>query len=304
MPSRPRAATPALRRLEFGHFSEFDVRNSELRKRILSRDKNTCADCGLNLPRHMEVRHLDDDHTNMDESNLVCVCPFCHCRDHLHTTGFAGAGVLMGSTTLNQAIVNSLVIACWYAVSRIPDETDIRVIPTEETATLQMMRKHAEVILNDLNSRSLQWSGAYGAIVAEPDAFAEALSDLYVASPQEYAKREESTKHLILVPAKEAFDIQCEDWFRYFDERRPIASWSKGLDSWMAMADTNFEDLSQRTRQVARNSTRPGSAPSALGRPMGAPTAAPKPTLDNLDDPLAGEDSASDGSFGSVSKYD
>jgi len=51
----------------------------------------------------MEVRHLDDNHENMDPANLICVCPFCHCRDHLHTTGFATAGLMIASTHLTQA---------------------------------------------------------------------------------------------------------------------------------------------------------------------------------------------------------
>lgn len=285
-----------MRRLAFGHFSEADTKNSALRKKILTRDGNKCCDCELVLPRHMEVRHLDDDHTNMDERNLVCVCPFCHCRDHLHTTGFANAAVLMGSTTLTQATVNALSLSCWYVLSRVPDETDIRIIPTDETDAMQTLRKHAEVVLNELTSRSLQWSGAYGAIVAEPDAFAEALSDLYIKSPEDYAARDKTTQHLLLAPVKEAFAIQCEDWFAFFDKKRPLSSWGKGLESWMGMANTDFDDLSQRTRQTARKMTR-----SDLGRPMGTPTA---PT--DLDDPLAGSDerAGSSGYRSTSSKYD
>lgn len=288
MQSRPLSATPALRRLQFGHFSESDVENSELRKRILSRDKNTCVDCQLKLPRHMEVRHLDDDHTNNDEKNLVCVCPFCHCRDHLHTTGFASAGLLIGSAAQNQAIVNSMSLACWYILDRISDETDIRVIPSDDTDEMKALRQAAELITLDFHTKSLRWGDAFGKVVTEPDAFAEALSDLSVKQPEAYAARGETTKHLLILPQKAAFQTQCIDWFQHFDKVRPISSWAKGLDTWLGQLGMTREELVESSKSVTRRANRTTS-PTDLGRPIGKPT---PPSASNLNDPFEGTDSA------------
>ncbi|SFF31489.1 HNH endonuclease [Paracidovorax wautersii] len=297
MQFRPLSATPALRRLQFGHFSESDQVNSALRKKILSRDNNTCVDCKLKLPRHMEVRHLDDNHDNGAEENLACVCPFCHCRDHLHTTGFARAGLLIGSTAQNQAVINSISLACWYILDRIPDDTDIRVIPSAEADEMKALRQVAELINLDFHTKSLRWGDAFGKLVTEPDAFAEALSDLSVQQPEAYAARSGTTKHLHVLPLKSAFHAQCTDWFLHFDKVRPISSWIKGLDSWLGHLGMTREELAESSKSITRRASRT-EPPKDLGRPIGKPS---PPSAGNLVDPF---DSLGTSGNAAGSRYD
>lgn len=277
MTSRPLSATPALRRLSFGHFSESDTRNLALRKQILDRDKNKCIDCGVVFARHMEVRNLDDDHSNMAPSNLVCVCPFCHARDHLHTTGFANAGLVIASTNLNQALVNSLVLACWYVQSRVSNTTDIRKQPEpgESIDDLQQLRTTATLLLNDVEKRGIRWAAAFGHLVVEPDAFGEVLSDMSVKEPDSYANRGELTKHLHIFPIQDAYAKQCADWFNAFDRSRPISSWTKGMEALMGRLGTNYNDFRDRITQQQRSANRKGAG--TLGRPIGPPTTSDEP---------------------------
>jgi len=287
MPSRPLSATPALRRLSFGHFSESDTQNLPLRKQILARDQNKCADCGVVLGRHMEVRHLDDNHENMDPANLICVCPFCHCRDHLHTTGFATAGLMIASTHLTQASINSLVLACWYVQSRVPNTTDIRKLPEpgENFDELQQMRTAATLLLDDIHSRGIRWGSAFGHVVIEPDAFGEVLSDISIKEPEAYARRGELTQHLHVLPLQDAFSTQCEDWFAAFDRARPISSWAKGLEALMSRMGTNFADFRDRVHQQQRAASRKDA--ENLGRAIGQPSE-PQPEVEEQTDPPTG----------------
>ena len=272
MPSRPLSATPALRRLSFGHFSESDTQNLALRKQILARDKNKCTDCNVVFVRHMEVRHLDDDHDNMAPGNLVCVCPFCHSRDHLHTTGFANAGQVIASTNLDQSMVNSLVLACWYIQSRVPNTIDIRKLPEpgENIDEMQQLRTAATLILDDIQGRGIRWASAFGHIVAEPDAFGEVLSDMSVKEPDAYARRGELTQHLHIFPVQDAFTTQCADWFDAFDQMRPISSWVKGMESLLDRMGTDYTAFKDRIHQQQRSANRKDV--EALGRPIGPPT--------------------------------
>lgn len=53
----------------------------QLKRRILDRDQHTCQRCGktqAELPRKLQVHHLDHDKKNNAESNLVAAC--CKCN--------------------------------------------------------------------------------------------------------------------------------------------------------------------------------------------------------------------------------
>ena len=45
-----------------------------------------CANCGWDeVPKILEVHHKDEDRSNNDLSNLLIVCPTCHCVGHYLT---------------------------------------------------------------------------------------------------------------------------------------------------------------------------------------------------------------------------
>ncbi len=77
--------------------SKLDATWKTIRRRILIRDDHTCRFCGLRSQKYMEVHHVDGNHENNDESNLITVCPFCHSVFHVGLTGIQRRGILVVS---------------------------------------------------------------------------------------------------------------------------------------------------------------------------------------------------------------
>jgi len=271
MASRPLSSTKALWRLPFGHYSESDTVNRIQRQHILSRDDNTCCDCKLKLARHMEVRHLDENHDNDQDSNLACICPFCHLRDHLGPTGFASAGTIVGAPTLTQGQINSLSLAIWYIQARVTSTADIRkeparLDPDNEETSMQRLLELSMGIWKDLSISSVKFAPVFSARITEPDVLGGILNELHETSPDTYAKREALLAGLHILPSREAFGVQCMTWFDEFDRTRPISSWRKGLESFLVRTETSADEL------LSELDTPPppvNPTTELLGRPLG-----------------------------------
>lgn len=83
-----------------------DAAFDPMRKTILARDNHTCRFCGFRASKYQEIHHLDDDHTNNNESNLVTVCTLCHQVHHLGMFAMRNAGFLAALPEFTQAEVN------------------------------------------------------------------------------------------------------------------------------------------------------------------------------------------------------
>lgn len=282
-------------RLAFGHFSARDTQHAELRKQILARDKCTCVDCNLKLPVHMEVRHIDGNHDNNSPENLVCVCPFCHMRDHLGPTGFANAAYVIGSTRISQAVLNALVLVCWYVVDRTPTTEDIRIERKQgEDYSGAILRETAQKLLTDLRSSGLKWSEKTTKSVVDPYVFGQLLSKLRYEQPdgdhvkhlgpfdqtEAYAKRNVSLASLCLFPRIEVFSAQCKDWFTYLDKVRPLESWDRGFGSFLSTLGFKdpvqlYEVIQSYNKALASIAKSKPKSKAALPRPAAI---APGPT--------------------------
>ena len=53
---------------------DFSAKNQSL---VLKKQRNLCADCGLNYPK-LKFHHIDGNRSNNDISNCVALCPNCH----------------------------------------------------------------------------------------------------------------------------------------------------------------------------------------------------------------------------------
>jgi intracellular multiplication protein IcmJ len=275
MTSRPLTSTPSLWRLPFGHFSEADTKNRGLRTRILERDKYQCCDCSLSFKTHMEVRNLNDDHEDNSEKNLACVCPFCHLRDHLGPTGFAGAGIIIGAPALTQGQINTLALSVWYVQSRIEKNIDIRHSPeaadaNSDEAWRQRLLTVATTMWKDLEFKSTRWASVYSPLITEPDVLGGILNELSINAPESYANRDTLLHGLHVLPSREAFEVQCKDWFELFDKTRPLSSWVKGMDAFMDRISSNPTDFFANLSKSIRAATKIPS--SGLARPADAPT--------------------------------
>ena len=267
----PLSTSRATWRLPFGHFSEADPSNLGTRAAILARDQNTCVDCGLCLPRHMEVRHLDEDHTNNDPSNLVCVCPFCHMRDHLGPTAIASAAHVHAFDHLSQATVNRLTLLQWYLSSKsVASDLRTKDAPIADQVSLHDLIVYFGSLTEKLTMLGNRWCTAYSdanSADADPYMFGKALMKLryqemlpgktpgtplrlrnfnVLETHQQtdaYAKRSVPHAMFVLTPRKEAFAKQSRDWFAHFDQTRPIKSWSHGAQSLLDDFGLTYQDI-------------------------------------------------------------
>lgn len=84
------------------------------RPEILQRDGFVCGGCGMKtlpitktLPSgHFDVHHIDDDHTNNKDTNLITICPFCHDVFHLGNAGARQSASAIWLPQISQADLN------------------------------------------------------------------------------------------------------------------------------------------------------------------------------------------------------
>lgn len=84
-----------------------------VRGHVLERDMNTCQFCGFIADKWQDVHHLDGNHTNNAEENLVTACRLCHLVFH---TGFVGANKmarLIWAPDFTQFELNHLIRTLW-----------------------------------------------------------------------------------------------------------------------------------------------------------------------------------------------
>jgi len=65
------------------------MKRKERRERILGRDNHACQTCGYSPSRvivgkrpPLHIHHIDKDHENNSDSNLITLCSSCHWQVH------------------------------------------------------------------------------------------------------------------------------------------------------------------------------------------------------------------------------
>lgn len=89
--------------------NEADAVFQEVRKKVLDRDGRRCWFCGFASTTHQEVHHLDDDHTNNRESNLVTICNIDHLCFHLGLAAMRGAMFIAVVPEFTQAEITNMM---------------------------------------------------------------------------------------------------------------------------------------------------------------------------------------------------
>lgn len=79
------------------------------RKGVLERDNFSCVYCGFSAKKYQDVHHLDGDHTNDDQDNLVTACKLCHATKHIGKAGMDRRATLIYYPEMDQAHLNWLV---------------------------------------------------------------------------------------------------------------------------------------------------------------------------------------------------
>ncbi len=183
------------------HPEKSNVEFSKIRPTILERDKYTCQYCGFRSKKFQHIHHLDDDHENNHESNLVTACPLCHMSQHIGFAGVKGMGTLIyldqekhGEFSLNisQEKLNNLVRLLWVQ----QDKDNDKVASTQATdylKRLEQARVDADKVIG----------------TCDPILLANTLRDI---SDEEYKNRKAALGNVLFLPYKEGFLREHEYW--------------------------------------------------------------------------------------------
>ncbi len=87
----------------------------ELRQKIFERDAFTCHYCGFHAKKYQEIHHLDHNHGNHAEKNLVTACLFCHQCFNLETVTAMKSGALVWLPEIEQADLHHIARAIYVA---------------------------------------------------------------------------------------------------------------------------------------------------------------------------------------------
>ena len=199
-------------RMDDDHAHLADAAFADTRQQVLNRDNFTCRFCGFKATKYQEVHHLDDNHQNNDQTNLLTVCNLCHMVHHLGLCGMKGAGFIAAIPELTQVEVNQIARNYFVAAMIGDQNTKDRL-----TGLYALFRARADGM-----------KVVFGDDLSDPLRYAQALSAL---DDKAYASAVSSCSGLIrVVPKKEAFHPGQLEF--YCANLRPQFS----TDSWSALA--------------------------------------------------------------------
>jgi intracellular multiplication protein IcmJ len=163
--------------------SRADAEAKAKRPAALARGRYTCQACGYVTNKadpKMDIHHLDDDHHNNRDDNLVCACHVCHPYQHVGQTGQGSNGDKIEAENLGKA-------------------TFLVSVPEVNAANFNLLQRaigaalldpkeapYAQEIMKILANRVKPVEAEFGTY--EPVDFAAAMARL---SNDEYERREE-----------------------------------------------------------------------------------------------------------------
>lgn len=174
-----------------------DMANDEFKRKrpeILARDGNSCVFCGFKADKFQEVHHLDDNHANNSDDNLVTACALCHANHHLGYSGIKGRGALIYLNPdwgYTQASINNIVRLLWIA-----EESENKDISMIATSTL------ARLIRCAVDAKKLVGS----------DELSIMADFLLSADAEKYDSRSKVLAGIYVMPRKEGFSQQLAHW--------------------------------------------------------------------------------------------
>ncbi len=197
----------------------------EKRIRIVKRDGEKCQFCHFRVSPErdkdrksylasgfLELHHLDDDHENNDDKNLITACPFCHQIFHV---GFAGAHnrfVIIKMPWLTQAEIN-LFANCLFIVLARRTTVDRKIYEEAQNLVSFFEYNLHEEAVNEL-----------GEGIRKPESLGAALYAL-AQKGDVYQERRKGFWDIRLFPRKDAFKDAITYWER--STWHPGKSWFK-----------------------------------------------------------------------------
>lgn len=185
----------------------------EARKRTLERDNHTCRFCGIRCKRN-EVHHMNDDHEDHSDNNLVTACVLCHMCFHISFAGIRNRGKLiyLPGACVTQGELNQLVRQLW--VAEALGDGDIKAMAGQLLSRLDK----ADILANTVLGTSK------AAVMGD---FLSSMND------EAYANRASGLEGVYLFPIKESYRAHIKGWIEDSSQFKP--------SDWVVTAKSKFE---------------------------------------------------------------
>lgn len=215
--------------------SEADADYQAARPRVLRRDSFTCRFCrfsvrptrdadlakwSLEYSGFLEVHHINDDHHDNRDENLVTVCPFCHQVFHAGNAIYRTGGRIIFCPFLTQEQIN--LTANLLAVAQVRDGR------FEEAATRMW---------EDLQELSKQADQRYGSGFSNSVNLGTVLMGVAQRNPPLYQRRGELLAGIRLLPEPDTYSAAVEWWSDH--AWLPEMQWDDILEQYLANTDGN-----------------------------------------------------------------
>lgn len=204
------------------HGTEADKKNLKIIEKVFKRDKYTCFFCNFKSERFQEIHHLDDNHSNYNEDNLVTVCPLCHQSFHLNTVSITKGGTIIWFPELCQQDLNHLCRSLFVAMDN--RESQIGKNALNFFQLLEKRGNAAEKYFSDDKNGS-----STHVKISDPGILGQALLIMDKENSDNYNKRSEFLKDFKILHNASRFPVQIKFWKKNQFANLDVDSWKNIL---------------------------------------------------------------------------
>lgn len=206
-------------------------------KRVMERDQYTCYYCGFKSKEFQEIHHLNDNHKDHSEENLVTVCPLCHQSHHLSSAAINNGAELIWLPELTQTELNHLCRVLFVA-NQIKADSGTK----EKHFIINNSLAYIWQTLFYSRKKILETKISEGA--SDLGKFAQVLLDIKIETPKAYEKRASWIKNFKLLHNPSRFQLQTIYWKENEFKDLEIYKWVK-LASKLSinMPDNEFKEM-------------------------------------------------------------
>lgn len=190
----------------------------ELYKKIMERDGFNCYYCGFHSEKWQEIHHLNDNHFDYSESNLVTVCPLCHQNHHLNSAYINNGAELIWLPELTQQELNYICRALFVA-NQIKEDNGKKY--NHFIANLGM----PYLWHNLFYTRKKLLDKNFGEGCSDLSKFAQVLLDIKKENPKHYLNRSHWIKGFKLLHKPRRFHVQVQYWKEEVFKELPLNQW-------------------------------------------------------------------------------
>lgn len=191
-----------------------------VRQKVLERDKYKCHFCRFHSEKYQEVHHINDDHSDNKDSNLMTVCCLCHQAHHIGLAGVNNSGILIyvDDMGIGQTELNALTRNLW--IGEMSKDKSVK------TSSMQMLAR--------LHKLSIEARRVLG--TSDPVVLGDYLLNL---SEEDYACREEALKGILLLPIRDHFEARINYWAKSVYKSIPPQTWARVAESKIKQISSN-----------------------------------------------------------------